>query len=635
MTIGARARSRLERRDEPAHEAATRRDRVDPLGALVAANGSRSPSIPSGSSSTTSTRSTRAPSRTLVTQRHEALHGVRVAFEDRLDGSVAVVAHPAADAGADGAAGHESRKNTPCTSPWTTTRRRIIGGERCLAGRPRRRRGLPAAGARAPRSPPRARARRRAERAGARAGPSNRALDRSVAVRRRRPHRHRLGPDDLGVVDVRDAEEASDVLVDGPRPELVRRRDLDDPPGAHHRHAVAERERLGLVVGDVDGGQRELVEEAGEVVEEPVAQPPVERSERLVEEEQPRGSGASARASATRCCSPPESVPTDRRSKPGEADELEQLACALAIARGIVAAHAQAEADVLRHVAMREERVILEDEADAAAMRRNACEILPVEQDPSLVGHLEPGDDAQERRLARAARPEHRDDLAARDLERRVVERRVSVELDRDAAPPEASEPPSAADAHPLDEQHGDDRQHHEHDRERVGLRDVDLAGAVRGSGRSRPAASAGRAVRGTPSRRTRRARSRTRTPAATARPRETIGRSISRRTRAGRRAEQGGRLALARVDRAQRRHQDPNDERDGDERLRDRDEPRRGAEVERRGVEGDQEPEPEHHRRGAEREQDQAVQEAPARLGNGERREAADDHAISVAAAA
>ena len=85
---------------------------------------------------------------------------------------------------------------------------------------------------------------------------------------------------------------------------------------------------------------------------------------------------------------------------------------------------------------MWEERVILEDEADAAAMRRNACEILPVEHDPSFVGHLEPRDDAQQRRLARAARSQHRDGLAARNLERRVVERCVSVESDPDAVHP-------------------------------------------------------------------------------------------------------------------------------------------------------------------------------------------------------
>ena len=52
-------------------------------------------------------------------------------------------------------------------------------------------------------------------------------------------------------------------------------------------------------------------------------------------------------------------------------------------------------------------------------------------------------------------------------------------------------------------------------------------------------------------------------------------------------------------------------DERRRDERLRDRHEPPRRPEVDRSGVEGDQEPEAEHHGRGAERQQDEAVEGA------------------------
>ena len=102
-----------------------------------------------------------------------------------------------------------------------------------------------------------------------------------------------------------------------------------------------------------------------------------------------RGSGASARASATRCCSPPESVPTERCCESGEADEREQLgrSCLDHVRR--VAPHPQAERDVAEDVAMREERVILEDEADAAPMRRDAGQVDPVQQDASVVGHLQ------------------------------------------------------------------------------------------------------------------------------------------------------------------------------------------------------------------------------------------------------
>ena len=119
-----------------------------------------------------------------------------------------------------------------------------------------------------------------------RAGPDG-ALDHAVPVGRR-AHRHGLGPDDLAAVDVREPEEAGDVGVGRRRPQLVRRRDLDDAPVAHHGDAVAERERLRLVVGDVDRRQADLVEELAELVEQPVAQRAVERAERLVEQEHAR-----------------------------------------------------------------------------------------------------------------------------------------------------------------------------------------------------------------------------------------------------------------------------------------------------------------------------------------------------------
>ena len=59
-------------------------------------------------------------------------------------------------------------------------------------------------------------------------------------------------------------------------------------PDTHHANAIAEREGLGLVVRDVDRGRPELVEDAAEIVEEPIAEPAIERSERLVQQEDAR-----------------------------------------------------------------------------------------------------------------------------------------------------------------------------------------------------------------------------------------------------------------------------------------------------------------------------------------------------------
>ncbi len=235
--------------------------------------------------------------------------------------------------------------------------------------------------------------------------------------------------------DVCEAEESGDVLVERLRPELVGRGDLHHVPRAHHRHAVSERERLGLIVRHVDGGQPELVEQLRQLVEQPVAQPPVERPERLVEEKHAWfGGERSGQCDALLLAARERSDRAVLES--GEADELEKLGGTRLDRVGLVAAHPQAEGDVAEDVAMGKESVVLEDEADAAPVRRNAVEVLAVEHDPARVRKLKAGDDSQQRRLAGAARTEHRDDLACRHVERRAVQRHLALEPNRDVLDP-------------------------------------------------------------------------------------------------------------------------------------------------------------------------------------------------------
>src|SRR5205085_9720844 len=67
------------------------------------------------------------------------------------------------------------------------------------------------------------------------------------------------------------------------------------------------------------------------------------------------------------------------------------------------------------------ERVVLEHEADLALAHVGVRRILAVEEHGAAVGHLQPRDDAQQRRLARARRTEQRDELAGPDVEVQVV----------------------------------------------------------------------------------------------------------------------------------------------------------------------------------------------------------------------
>ena len=56
--------------------------------------------------------------------------------------------------------------------------------------------------------------------------------------------------------------------------------------------------------------------------------------------------------------------------------------------------------DVAEDVAVRKERVVLEDEADPTPVRWDVREILSVEQNSTQIGSLKAGDDSQQGRLA-------------------------------------------------------------------------------------------------------------------------------------------------------------------------------------------------------------------------------------------
>jgi hypothetical protein len=137
----------------------------------------------------------------------------------------------------------------------------------------------------------------------------------------------------------------------------------------------------------------------------------VERGHRLVQE-QDRGV---ARERAGQRDALPLATRELRRPRPREvpdAEPVEQLS----------RARAPAEADVRLDGEVREKRVVLEDEPDAALLRWQvdaSCliERLAVEDDPPLRGLHEPGDRVQHGRLPCPGRPDERERLAP-DLER-------------------------------------------------------------------------------------------------------------------------------------------------------------------------------------------------------------------------
>ena len=155
-------------------------------------------------------------------------------------------------------------------------------------------------------------------------------------------------------------------------PHLGRAAGLGNPARLHHDHAVGEPERLVVVVGHEDDRQPEADEELPQLGDESVAQRPVERTERLVEHQQLRcrrqrtregdalllAAGELARPAGAR--SPRARRAFERLPRPGFGFGARPTL------------HAQPEAHVADHVAVREQRVVLEHEAEPAAMRRYA-----------------------------------------------------------------------------------------------------------------------------------------------------------------------------------------------------------------------------------------------------------------------
>ena len=190
----------------------------------------------------------------------------------------------------------------------------------------------------------------------------------------------------------------------------------------HQRAAAGHGQRLVLIVGDHHERHADIVLDLGEFGTHRIAQLGVERGERLVEQEH--------------------LGPLDQRAGEGDAlalparelvglavaefVELDQLERLFHPRLALVAGHAvdlQAIGDILRHGQVRKDRVGLEHHVDRAAVGRDVGHVDPVDQDAPLAGRFEPGEHAQQGRLAAARGAEQREELAPLDIEADIVDR--------------------------------------------------------------------------------------------------------------------------------------------------------------------------------------------------------------------
>ena len=174
-------------------------------------------------------------------------------------------------------------------------------------------------------------------------------------------------------------------------------------------------------MGDVDERDAELLLQALEEELHLLAQLQVERAEGLVEEQHlrpvhERAGERDALALAARKLARP--AVADSR----QAHRLQHVVDSRSALRAVDALHAQAVGDVVGHAHVRKERVVLEDGVEIPRVRRPVGDVGAAELDPALVRALEARDQPQRRRLARAGRPEHREELTGTDLELDAVD---------------------------------------------------------------------------------------------------------------------------------------------------------------------------------------------------------------------
>ena len=114
--------------------------------------------------------------------------------------------------------------------------------------------------------------------------------------------------------------------------------------------------------------------------------------------------------------------------------------------RGVSLGHVadeQPEADVLGHVEVREERVALEDHRHVPAAGAQLGDVASADQDPAGRRLLEPGDEAQQRRLPAARRPQDDEELAVAHLQVEALEGCDRAVALAEGFDPEAAQGPS------------------------------------------------------------------------------------------------------------------------------------------------------------------------------------------------
>ena len=238
---------------------------------------------------------------------------------------------------------------------------------------------------------------------------------------------HVVGAHDA-VEDVALADEVRDEGVLRLVVDVLGRAYLLDTALVHDDYGVAHGEGLLLVVRYIYKSDAELLLDALELVLHVLAQAEVERAERLVEQQY--------------------LGPVHERAGDGDAlllaaGELVRLALFKALERhylqhlrdallDLLLRHlgdAQAEGDVLEHVQVREQRVLLEHRVDAALVGRDIINPHTVKQHVAARRLEKAADDTQRRRFAAARGPEQCEEFTVVEIDVDRIEDGLAVKI--------------------------------------------------------------------------------------------------------------------------------------------------------------------------------------------------------------
>ncbi len=222
----------------------------------------------------------------------------------------------------------------------------------------------------------------------------------------------------------------------GPLVEVFGRAGLADRAVAHDHDAVRHRQRLVLVVGDIDGGRADGVVDAADLGPHLEPELGVEVRQRLVHQHHGRADHDGARNGDALLLAARHLAgqPVGLRGQPDQRQRLVDAPLGLAARH---ASHGEPEPDVASRAHVREQGVALKHHAEAAVLGRQFVDALAPERDAAAAERHEAGNAVQRRGLAAARRAEQGHELAGLDREVDALQRREPAEVAAEPAEPQ------------------------------------------------------------------------------------------------------------------------------------------------------------------------------------------------------